>query len=129
MGGGGALEKAFRQRWLRCKERMGTTKAAFIVGSCSCVSKLFLTRCCPGDRDGRRRGSHCDRSYGRGLNLLGALSTLSLSQTHTLVCVTAAKSLLILLCSRLTNHGNAQTQTCTRENMSGVGGGGTHETF
>lgn len=126
---GGALEKAFRQRWLRCKERMGTTKAAFIVGSCSCVSKLFLTRCCPGDRDGRRRGSHCDRSYGRGLNLLGALSTLSLSQTHTLVCVTAAKSLLILLCSRLTNHGNAQTQTCTRENMSGVGGGGTHETF
>lgn len=39
--GGGGLEKAFRQRWCRCKERMGTTKAAFIIGPARVLANCF----------------------------------------------------------------------------------------
>lgn len=84
-------------------ERTGTTKAGSIVGI---DRKVVFTRCCLGDRDRHRHGT--------GLNLLAGLScstSPSAFHTRTLVHVTAAKSLLILLCSQLAKHANVQTQT------------------
>lgn len=82
---GRGVRKALRQLWSRCMERIGITKAGYIVGSAREIEVFFSTWCCLGDRDRRRQAALYGHQYGSGLNLLAALSRSTspfISQTY-----------------------------------------------